>query len=582
MCSSIGINAGFLWNIDNHHVYFTDHRSEVNPFTNPMMNDIFKMAAAVIINELEPSENNTYIVREKFITILKENFSLEQIHHLTHVFSLETNRSEVSPEIKKLLFSSDPYEIFIGHLFCLPQFSSKPAENLLVVRAKAEGKKLVRLFNDAIENTVADLDLQRMGALLKGPLSPQIQLFADNKFGNDLVDSKSSSVKAWEHGSLQFYPDGGPTKIFAEKMSQIPSNSFIKNTLENSLVEAEIITQNHLKQVANKMDELMQNSQNLLFVLPAQDYCPSLLELLQGKGKTVAGPLKTDIKPVGLFWEIISPLGKKGYLLGSIHRTHACLNSFNSKIWKYYNEAKVLAVEADITRNEHLELSNLFKEKISKAQQAEIEKLSAEERNIVLAKLQLVDQEYMDGKVDQKRDLLGQLQKIYVACDDKFEVTESMDSTFVKIAEKQGKPIEDLEKAKDRYGIFEPDPHSFITTSYETLLSWTHSHVTHQMIYNEIQQQAVTQIIFNAEMWGQGNLELLERVIGHSLSPEEKQKDIMRNLQMALRIDELVKTDRQPFAVAGSSHMAGEFSILHYLKGFGYKVNRIIHEESIN
>jgi uncharacterized protein YbaP (TraB family) len=60
----------------------------------------------------------------------------------------------------------------------------------------------------------------------------------------------------------------------------------------------------------------------------------------------------------------------------------------------------------------------------------------------------------------------------------------------------------------------------------------------------------------------------------------EKRKHNKRNLNMALKIDELIQNSDERYMFApGSLHCVGKFGMVSLLEGMGYKAERIIIHE---
>lgn len=312
----------------------------------------------------------------------------------------------------------------------------------------------------------------------------------------------------------------------------------------------------------------------------ATDVIPSL----KARGIEILGPLRAPLKPRGFVWELIDPQGRTGTLVGSMHITPTSLLNFNSTFLRRFDEARVLAVEVDVTRDEVSEAMSKMRDEYF---WTEIYALSEAERNnlftIFKELISLPSLKAMDN-VPQGRDefLLWAVKQIgpYLCC--QLKIGYGIDFKLIEMAKGRQMPIEDLESMELHVASKEaPTYFSFFgKREFLSELSKMSLHKAQQM-FDQIKTQAKADLIDKmVKMMEFGLVEELENSeLTRQRTSQDREQMIKRNYAMAASVDRLISSGKNPFCVVGAAHAVREGSVLELLRQKGYFIRQVLSEE---
>lgn len=277
----------------------------------------------------------------------------------------------------------------------------------------------------------------------------------------------------------------------------------------------------------------------------------------------------------GHLWKIKDEQGHKTYLLGSIHFTLEPLIKESSKVWKYFQNTAVLAVEINFLRDDYDQAESKLREEL---RQKKIDAILPQDHERIghNARVWLLTL----GNESNVNDL-SDLQAIALACDlmakslNPFSKNMCyMDQEFLEQAQNRKMLIWDLEGMErwDGQGediliqltdaalnVLHLDPScedtDYLKTLWDTIRKQAHE------IFND-------RINAMAEDWMAGK---------HECSTEdEEQKNwmIKRNVTMANKIADVIKSHPYSFSCVGTSHLVGDMNVLNCLKNLGLSVSR--------
>ncbi|MBX9720812.1 MAG: TraB/GumN family protein [Candidatus Obscuribacterales bacterium] len=324
--------------------------------------------------------------------------------------------------------------------------------------------------------------------------------------------------------------------------------------------------------------------------------------------------IKIPLKPVGFFWTIRDNDGHEGILMGSMHITAEKLVNFPKRITELFDSSDAMAVEIDVTREDIVKRCS---EEVSweKTQAKELELLSTTEKE---ALFQFLKGQHPDLEVapsdkfdPQTQFLIQALRKVALQglktniSGQKDKTTNQsffstgIEETLIRRAKEKQIPIRDLETFDDHFIKFSSGSSSFLPNiscehmkkmiemsrwSLEEALSAYCDHSDFPKInsrddlWEYLQKHPLQKMTDTMES---GDLDALEVSYLADRDPLSRANLIERNRNMAIKIDEFMRSGKKHFCIAGAMHMAGPSSIVAFLKQAGYKVERLIVEEPL-
>ena len=286
---------------------------------------------------------------------------------------------------------------------------------------------------------------------------------------------------------------------------------------------------------------------------------------------------KDSEKPNETLAEVYSPAiwkvehGQKvSYLFGSIHLGDDSMYPLPQHIMDAYQTTDYLAVEADIENIDQMQLAKLMQELAPNSgtplEQMLSEKTVDRYKNYCQEeKLACQNFQYFDPWYVSFNFMARELAKSGL------DTEAGIDKYFLKLA-KNNKPILSLESLELQMRMFE----SFSIELQDALLLGA-------MDLNKESDNSADADIIRA--WKTGNVEqfvdsYLESQAGEGFSEDTYQEFldkalVVRNKNMADKLDTLFKEGKSIFSVVGAAHYAGDDGIHNLLKNKGYTVTRL-------
>lgn len=448
--------------------------------------------------------------------------------------------------------------------------------------AKLSPKELIhRVAQDtgkSIEYIDGRSDLERHKELLSsdnGVLEFFLcSVFTDQELmQNQLVDQKNDNEK-WSTGTViksdeslfERYP-----KLIAFK-----ENTAVQKWATDSAF-----------QIAKKITTCLSGTKKALFVLETNpkifgDVARYVKAFSYRSKVEIKGPIK---EPTGCFWKIKKKLVTVGYLLGSIHLTPKHLQNLNSRIRKCVDKSARLAVEIDVTRQSLVDkriqqMKDEWNERYDKFTPEQID-------NIVNAlKIIFPDShptlDFNDITV-KKGFILSSVHRLKSKIFEDLELFSGIDHKLIEQAKTNRRPVEDLETIEQRDHIrsslkIQQTPELWHEFFFGVLSS---EEVKNSVVVTEIidlliqQASQYTNELFKPlfDAWEEGDLEKMDT--SKSDSTEHRMSMVQRNLNMSMRIVELVNTGEKIFSCVGAAHTVGEMNIQAFLHNFGLTTERV-------
>ena len=263
---------------------------------------------------------------------------------------------------------------------------------------------------------------------------------------------------------------------------------------------------------------------------------------------------KYEIKHINTFlWQVKSNTSTV-YLLGSIHVAKPDFYPLNDVIEESYKKSDALVVEVDINNVDMNSMMNrvmlpgreTLESKLSKKTYEKIKKLF-EKNNIpetMYYKFKPWFAVMMITMMDVKNS--GYNQNL------------GIDKYFLDKAKKDNKKIIELESAKQQFDVFDID-----------LKDYQDEFVKYTL---EDSDNTIEMIDSLASYWKQGDIKKMNNLINEPLSKDSTFKIInnalidKRNLKMAKKIIDFLKTGKIYFVVVGAGHLIGEAGIINLLR----------------
>lgn len=283
-----------------------------------------------------------------------------------------------------------------------------------------------------------------------------------------------------------------------------------------------------------------------------------------------AGTKNVPQKGTVFMWEVNDKSGKgKLYLLGSIHAAKESLYPLKPVITDAFEKSDALAVECDVTTVlQRSDYGELMKKVMYNDGTTIKDHISADLYDKADALLK---------KNGISINLLAKYKPFMLASTiASFQLTEwgynpndGIDIHLINLAREQGKEIAEIESVDFQYGLlggFSDDIQQLELKSTVEGIEASKEYMDEMFQY-----------------WIDGDIKSFEDLTfkeDPSLTPEEqkiykgymKQMFDDRNVNMAAKAEEYLKSGKTYFFVVGSGHMVGEAGIVNLLKSKGYKV----------
>lgn len=266
----------------------------------------------------------------------------------------------------------------------------------------------------------------------------------------------------------------------------------------------------------------------------------------------------------GLFWEVSSDKSTL-HILGSVHLFKKDLYPLNETIERAFNEAEVVVFEINLKEMDSADFSTLFEGK-GLYPEGDSLKAHVSEKTLDILMPKLKSYGIPPQLVMRFRPWLlaitlqtMELQKLG------FLPEYGIDRYFFKKA--SGKEIKGLETVNYQIGLFE----GLSERVEELFLLYT--------IRDTEQLSSIAQLIVKA--WKEGDTSIIEDISYRALKEEPELLPVYeklffeRNINMASKIEEYLKTGKRHFVIVGAGHLVGQKGIIELLKRKGYRIRQI-------
>ena len=266
-------------------------------------------------------------------------------------------------------------------------------------------------------------------------------------------------------------------------------------------------------------------------------------------------------------WEVSSDQGNKVYLFGSIHAVKQDIYPLPNTIMNTFENCDALVVEADLTKisqNKIMELTQKngiypFGDSISNHISPENNKILEKK----LKNLELDIELFKTSKPWFLATVIASTELLKIGYDPK----NGIDMFFLDYADKLKKTIIELESAEYQIELlsgFSPEiQEMFLMDTIES--------------YSDFETTLDTLVT----TWQNGDEKGLEKIIIREMNKNPDLKPLYdklfreRNIEMSLKIEEFLTTDKKFFIVVGSGHLIGEDGIIEILKEKGYTIRQL-------
>lgn len=629
LSGNIGVNRGYLFGIGHaphkDYVYVTDPDYPLDPFTNPRLCEVFDNSQ-VIVSDFEnaPKEQEISEFLETLPNRLEESLSaadlqklkeslapiLEQIPGLKQCQAykklkayLETGINDAAVVTALALFGIQQSITYkrrqMEDLSSQRPLPSNTVKERLQERSALQSKCIIPLSNQADRPKVTEV----FSLLMQEP-----KLFRAILFGltQPEVITLISNTNAFERGSYDEDQYGIPDMTKQKILRAILSKRDIDPVkLMTSPVLARLGSLLSIPRVSEKIEHfVLCNKRHLFFVShhTFEEWPRYLFPLTQ---------IITPLKPVGFVWTISDDSGHEGILMGSMHITGQKLINFPNRILRLFDKSDAVAVEIDVKREDIVKRRGEVS--WERTQAKELELLSKAEKETLLRHLKELHPDLVvkpTGDLDQQTIFLIKALKQIVLQDYKTNISnkkdkytnQSLTSTgiekaLIKRAKEKQIPIKDLETFEDHFINFSSGSSSYlpcipyshlkkmierskmtIEEALDICSSTSAMPKTRDELFEWLQKDKLQKM---TDTMDSGDLDALEVSYLADHDVVSKANLIQRNRNMAMKIDEFMRSGKKHFCIAGAMHMAGPSSIVAILKQAGYTVERLIVEEPL-
>lgn len=264
-------------------------------------------------------------------------------------------------------------------------------------------------------------------------------------------------------------------------------------------------------------------------------------------------------------WEVRSAQGK-AFVLGSIHVGSPDLYPLAPAIDRAFDEASVLAVEADPRQQQGMMAA------LTRGLYAPGDNLRNHLPAPVLERLGRVLPRYgltLDAAISMKPFMLMTLIEASEAMRAGYDPQLGIDLHFLERASKRGMKVVELESIEQQLALMD----SFSDDEAQAMLQQMLSAVEKNEMTSDLKQ------MFAA--WKDGDAQRLERIVDRSLGPDPKARQAFmetmnygRNQAMADKIERYLRSGETHLVIVGALHLVGERGVIALLRKRGYKIDQ--------
>jgi len=262
---------------------------------------------------------------------------------------------------------------------------------------------------------------------------------------------------------------------------------------------------------------------------------------------------KYEIKHINTFlWQVKSKTSTV-YLLGSIHVAKPDFYPLNKVIEQDYKLSDALVVEVNINNLDMKSMMNRVMLPGRETLESQLSKETYEKLKKLFADNNIPETMYYKFKPWFAVMMITMMD----VKNSGYEQSLGVDIYFLNKAKKDKKKIIELESAKEQFDIFDID-----------LKDYQDEFVKYTL---EDSENTIEMIDSLASYWKQGDIKDMDKLINQPILKDSSFKiinDVLinkRNVNMARKIIDFLKTDKTYFVVVGAGHLIGETGIINLL-----------------
>lgn len=256
------------------------------------------------------------------------------------------------------------------------------------------------------------------------------------------------------------------------------------------------------------------------------------------------------------------------YLFGTIHVGQTAFYPLEPQVTRALSDAKKLVIEVDISDTEAMRLA-IMRHGIYPDGQTINRHLSADGSAQLRQALKRVDLPF-ESVARMKPWMIANLLLVQEMARNGFPAEQGIEKYFITIAQKQNKPIQELETADYQLSLFD----SMTDAEQEEYLKENLA----ELANGEAMKKALALIAAWQGADGKALEDaLLEMQKGETASDRFLQQVLLdqRNPNMANQVEVLLKSDKTSFVAVGALHLLGEKGVPALLKQRGYDVQKM-------
>ncbi len=260
--------------------------------------------------------------------------------------------------------------------------------------------------------------------------------------------------------------------------------------------------------------------------------------------------------------------GNISYLFGTIHVGQTAFYPLEPQVTRALSDAEKLVIEVDIGDTEAMRLA-IMRHGIYPDGQTINRHLSADGSAQLRQALQRVGIPF-ESVARMKPWMVANLLLIQEMERNGFPTEQGIEKYFISLAQKQNKPIQELETADYQLSLFD----SMNDAEQEEYLK--------ENLAELANGKAMKKALALIAAWQNADAQALEDALlemqkGETASDRFLQQVLLdqRNPNMANKVEALLKTDKTSFVAVGALHLLGDKGVPQLLRQRGYQVQKI-------
>ena len=283
----------------------------------------------------------------------------------------------------------------------------------------------------------------------------------------------------------------------------------------------------------------------------------------------LAACLHAEDAPGGnlFMWKVTSDSGGEAYLLGSVHMMKKDIYPLPKEMEDAFARSKFLVLEADESKLDQAKMQKMVMEKGMYAGDDTLAKHLSQPTQDAL-KAYLDKSGVPAAMVEKTKPWMASFAlSIGAMMNMGFDPEQGIDKHFLKEAKSADKEVLELESADFQLALIS----SFSDDLQEKFLAST-------LLDMESMPEDIGKMM---AAWSKGDAPGLDAIFSHNLVKHPELKSVMeklvdeRNVGMAAKVEDYLKSKDIHFVVAGAAHMVGDKGVVKLLQDKNFKVEQI-------